>query len=920
MSVKPYLISGYETGKETDLEPWLLPEEAFPIIEDAYSWRKRVKRRPGNDFLGRLVQQASQIYPLAITNADITYTNTTALFNLPVRPFSVTISFDSITITDDGQGNLSGTGGSTGTIDYNTGIFTINFTAIGIGGPYNLTVTYSYYPNTSVMGLCSEETISVTTAELKAFNLTKANLWNPATLYFDDISFYDHSLAPVDWHGADFDFFDYENYQGAFFATNNLPGYHVEQISSTAKGATTTTFTFTANIMDVGDQVFIKNLIPGAGDTVASLANLNDHSFPITAANQTTITIAYPSGGLANNPTGGTAFMPQHSGFDVAQVITGITPGTTTTITFATNAIAIGNTVYIKWVDGTIGAVLNNKEFIVTNAVAGAGGSITINVDSTGLTWGTTAGLVVRPGGDGIRFYANDSSINGWVNFNPPLNNVTALKGGKILLSFKDRLLVFAPFEGSIGGVDAVQYNQRVRWSQNGTVYYSTPVPLNQTADGLSWRDDIPGRGGFVDAPTAESIVSVEFIRDQLVVFFERTTWGIVYTSDPSLPFRWVRINAEFGSQSPFSIIPFDRGVLAIGNRGIITADGNNVARVDLKIPDETFDFSRVSNNNLRIHGIRDYFNELVYWTYLDTSIDTDFPNKLLVYNYRENSYSNFNDSYTCFGYWIEASAQLWQTDKDLWQEANYNWNSSEISQDFPSIVAGTNTGYVMILGNGFSPDISNDTQISIASITQAPQAIVTTNGKHNLIDGQFVTFANVLGMTQINNRITEITVINATQFQCIDIDSSGFGTYTFAGDIIRINNFNIITKQFNPFTAQGLSVFMNKLDLYTDFVVGGQIAINIYVNGNLSTALNEPYPGQPPFWQFLFPLDEQVNAITPVDKIWNRLFAHIRGQFLQLQFTMTKAQMLLPTINRSPFVLHAMLLYMGPAGRLISR
>ena len=44
---KSFLISNYETALEKDKEPFLINEKAFPVLEDAYVFRGRVKRRFG---------------------------------------------------------------------------------------------------------------------------------------------------------------------------------------------------------------------------------------------------------------------------------------------------------------------------------------------------------------------------------------------------------------------------------------------------------------------------------------------------------------------------------------------------------------------------------------------------------------------------------------------------------------------------------------------------------------------------------------------------------------------------------------------------------------------------------------------------------------------------------------------------------
>ncbi len=941
MSVQPFLVASSEVGLEKDMEPWLLPDTAFPALEDAYVFRKRVKRRLGNEFLGRLSQQITQIYPLAVTGADTGWTSATGLHHFPVRPKSVTITVNAVVFLDRPIDNYTGNiiaavGGTVvGTINYLTGMIVINPGSFGPfgGGPYNVTVVYSYYPNLSVMGLPTKENFNINAEDLIAFNTTKSNIWNVATEFFDDISYYDHSAQEINWTGADYNFFDYENLQGAFLATNNIPGHHVQNITNVVPVGANARIDFVNNILDVGDRVFLTNIV---GTTPALGAALNNKSYTVIApVTATSITVAENIAALVYS-SGGTAFMPQHSGYNAAQTITGVTVGTSTTISFAANTITTGQIVYIKWIaaGSTVSTVLNDKTFVVLSSTAT---DIEIDADTTGLTWVAGGGLVVRPVGDGIRWYANDASVNGWVNFNSPLNSATALKGGRILLGYKDRLVVLSTFEGSITGTDVVNYTNRARWSQNGTIFNTGPVPVNQGIEGIAWDDSIPGRGGYIDAPTTEAIISADFIRDTLVVFFERTTWALRYTGNESLPFVWVRINIEFGSGSQFSSVPFDRGVLTVGNRGIITSDGNNVERIDLKIPYTAFDFSTGNNNNMRVHGIRDYYNELVYWTYIDRADaareggppdlqGVTYPNKMLVYNYRENSYSIFNDAYTCFGYFTETTAVLWNTAKVDWDDAAFNWNSAQGSANFPIIVAGTNAGYVMMLR---LDTCANDTQIPIAIIASVPmsgQTLVTTLAPHNLLEGQYVKFSDVLGMTAINGLNTKIILDNAlvalpqVQFLC-DIDSSAFGAYTFGtGQLIRINNFNILTKRFNPFATKGKGVFINKADFYTDYIKDGRISVNVFVNDNSTRSVNEHQPGGQQFWEVVFPLDQNVNAITPTDKTWTRFFCHVRGQFIQLQFTLNDSQMLDDKTNTEEFALHGMVLWMGMTGRLISR
>ena len=188
--------------------------------------------------------------------------------------------------------------------------------------------------------------------------------------------------------------------------------------------------------------------------------------------------------------------------------------------------------------------------------------------------------------GDGIRWL--DQNKSGWVNFLPPVNangTINFLMGSLIILPYKGRLICLNTMEGTSIGAPK-NFAQRARWCQNGTPFYVDVLPTQWAANGFSfsatsWCSDVTGKGGYIDAPTLEQIISAEFVYDALVVYFERSTWQLAYTGDELLPFIWVRINTELGSQSTFSIIPLDHTAIAIGNVGIHQCDSIDVKRID---------------------------------------------------------------------------------------------------------------------------------------------------------------------------------------------------------------------------------------------------------------------------------------------------------------------------------------------------
>ena len=53
-SLQPNLVAGSSIGLRQDIKPYLMPEQAFSKLENAYVWRERVVKKQGFDFVGRL--------------------------------------------------------------------------------------------------------------------------------------------------------------------------------------------------------------------------------------------------------------------------------------------------------------------------------------------------------------------------------------------------------------------------------------------------------------------------------------------------------------------------------------------------------------------------------------------------------------------------------------------------------------------------------------------------------------------------------------------------------------------------------------------------------------------------------------------------------------------------------------------------
>lgn len=517
----------------------------------------------------------------------------------------------------------------------------------------------------------------------------------------------------------------------------------------------------------------------------------------------------------------------------------------------------------------------------------------------------STPTATIPGNGDGIRWYDG----TGWINFLPAIDASNFLMGSLLIVSYRNRLIMLNTYEGTAFGA-FTNYPQRARWCQNGTPYYDANVPAGFTGGNQAdaWRSDLVGKGGFIDAPTSEQIISAEFYKDTLIVFFERSTWQLRYTGNETLPFIWERINVDFGAESTFSIIPFDAGIIAVGNYGIISCDATGVKRIDQIIPDEVFNFHNGNDGPKRVYGIRDYSRQLVYWTFPNSTSNPTFPNKVLVYNYLDQSYSFFNDSITCFGTYQPFNDTTWADLAVQWQNFPYAWSSGQLQSDFPLIVAGNQQGFVF--KNYNSGDISNAPSLTITAATQANPAVITSTN-HNMSTGTIIQITGVVGMTQLNGNIYRVSMPTTNTFQIQTLDSSGnwitvnstgFTAYISGGFITIRNNFNITTKRFNPFLQEGDQIRIQWVDLFLEEASTTVFTMNVYLDENPNTAL-------------------EVDIVSPnsdvLGKVWVRAFTSVIGQFCQLEFNFDDEQMVDPTVSNGNVVLHAMMLWMSDAGRL---
>lgn len=1002
------VISSISNGLQTYDKPFLLDNDAFPVLENALCFRKRLIKKPGTSKLGRLqrsitsesagtlttpwssfsgtlakpsenysslivhvdatITGATQANPcvLTVTNnfnvgQTVTITNVVGMTQLNGNSYlitaqtgaSITLNVDStgfggyssggtasvfgqvyrnitaisnanpVTITSNSHNLTNGltvsilgvlgmteingitavvsgvtantfqltgvdsttfstyaSGGTAQTL-YNpaTGTFTAQFNPAFLG---NVTVLadYSYYPSLPALGVEQFEADATATAQIDFptnvfFDQNYAYETNGTSFF--DVSFYKNTGAPVTWSGQNYQQFYSANYFRAMFVSNNNPGSFNFAIASISNATpAVVTVTLPAGVTDMrlqtGDYVFINEC------TGASSASVNMQSFKIIRLSATTFSIS--PGGLTINAASGVVFP-------------------------------------------------------LTRL-------ITLDTGSSAQT------------GDGIRWYDGFGAALGFVNFTPPLDGnsntaTTYLVGARILIPFGNRLLAIGTFEDTSANIRAgntpVYYGNRIRYCQlsPGTPFYSqgpsntdtlypanSPLPTTfsaalATIANSSWTQT-QGYGGFIDLDTTQRIISAGITQGSLILGLEAQQRSVRLTGIESDPFSTQVINPDYGTAGTYAVIPMDKGIFTAGEYGFLMTSSYSADRFDQKIIDQIFSVNGNDNGFERISGARDFRNEILYFTYLSDDADASniYPNRTVVYNYREGNFAVWKETYSTYGIYKISNTQTWPTYTTLWENWQDNWEDLGGDQYIePFVAGGTPQGYVMLK---WADDSQNapSMQITAISTLNANNTYTVTSPNHNLEQGMFIGFWPP-GATSPSFNGSINTILSSSTFTVtFDATASPGNISPGFWEMSLIDNINIQTKQFPLAWSNAQKTRIGAQKYFLDRTAQGEFTVNIFgsqtqipLNNN---NLANPLPSL---------ISNAVVRTRPDDslginagqsnqtQIWHRLASSCIGDTVQLQFTFSPTQLYSVPISTSPWVMHSIILDLYPSRTL---
>ena len=804
MAYDRFLIAPINTGLQTDLKPWLIAEDSFTTLTNAYVFRGRVRKRFGSIYMAQKPLSSRLGVVVAIIVGGAATATVPGVIN-PLQ-FGQAFSIGSEIFTVQALGNpvnMLDTGTTaTHTFDTTSGIFTF------IGSPAVDTTPVIYYPALPVMGLANYE--------FGPINNQPSFAWDTQFAYKFVTSQWLRSTIGVTptWHGNDLNFFWASNWSGV-----------------------------------TADQVvmFVTNF-------------------------QTTVGI---SPALTDDPIW--AYSEQFS-----------TPGWQP---------------YSYSPDAVINFE-NQQPYTVTQTRKTA-------VDGDTIASFVETARIVLPFKDRlILLNTIESTITNATPYDPT-SHATKIASG------------VTPAKYNSGTTTNAQYVNRCRYSINGSPFANnawlqpkfTYKPTTTSADVF-----VSSGAGYIDAPTEEAIVSAEFIKDRLIVYFERSTWELAYTGNQILPFVWQKINTELGAEGTFSVVPFDKVVLGIGNVGVHACSGANVERIDNKIPDEIFAIKNKNEGVKRVAGVRDYYTELVYWTFPSNEENQSekFPNQILVYNYKTGSWALNNDCITTWGYFEQQTDQTWQVIQDTWDNADYTWNSGVVQAQFRQIIAGNQEGWVYII----APDVSRNAGVmQITQITFAagpPILIRLTIIDHTLNSGDYIYIENAPSVPNLTGKIFQVTFITTNIVQLV-VDNTGVtspgGTYAGGGTAARVSNIQIQSKQLNPYVSKGRNVYLAKVDFCVERTSFGEITVFYSASSSEIDMVEAATDSDCILGNSI--LETEPYATVPFEKtqvrLWHVVYFQTEGEFIQFLLQFSDDQIRTPVIALSDFQLEGMIWHTMP-------
>lgn len=470
---------------------------------------------------------------------------------------------------------------------------------------------------------------------------------------------------------------------------------------------------------------------------------------------------------------------------------------------------------------------------------------------------------------DAMRYY-DATNWNAWGSLaTTPLGGGAYIVTCRVILQAPDTLLLMNTLE--YDGATNRRFVNRIR--------YSAPTTRLAPTNAGAWL--VANKAGFIDLPTKEAITSAYNIKDVIIIECERSVYRLSITGNELSPFIVEQINAELGVESVNSMVGFDDRVIGFGSTGIHACNGQNAARVDEAIPSQIFDVSNTDSGAQRVQGVRDYFNEMAYWTFNSTDEQTTYnliwPNRVLIQDYNLGSWAQVDDSISALGYFYKQVAA----------------GGQQIG--FQSVICGNQEGWTFRLRDDTT---RNSSSLQITDISRVTVTFTFTVIDHNLTNQSYVYIDNVIGtaawQTALNGNIFQVTTTSTSQFTITLSADPGAGTYDGGGTLERVSEPEILTKEYNFYSNKSYNMALIKTKLYVEKTTNGEFTLDFYSSSSTSSMLTDAQSTGAI-------LGNNIVTTAPYDlvpledtqvRFWRVVGFNVTGEVVQIKLYLSDAQL----------------------------
>ncbi|MCY3975153.1 MAG: hypothetical protein OXF02_06405 [Simkaniaceae bacterium] len=529
----------------------------------------------------------------------------------------------------------------------------------------------------------------------------------------------------------------------------------------------------------------------------------------------------------------------------------------------------------------------------------------------------------------GIAYLNRDDSPL-WKVITPVLAQATQgasevrLLGALLLFSFRNTFFA----AGTIEGDPMLPDNDRIH---PGKLVWSSPFtsPIDDPSRDEYHRYNWATGFNQITLSTSEKIVSLAPLRDRLIVFMERSTYEIVETGIAERPFKSQKISSTRGSMASFGTIPLDEEVVTIGNRGIQTCDGTRVDRVDSSIPDEIFRLNLSSTS--RIHAIRNFYRELVYFTLpLESSttrfMNAPFPRDILVWNRENGSFAYTTEAATSLGRFLrEEDRTKWSELGDkvgTWSKWTGTWRGTSVSPQKERVCFGTRQGVVLTIEED-SP--LYQTTLLVANVSGYDLTVPS----HQFVPGNRIRLRDP-SYEEIDDRVYRVFAISGDTVSILPESAPFYDTsrpYKGTATVGLVSEISIKSADWNPFLQEGYSLRIPYLDFSVKQTPFGEFSVRYFINGSPfavndsevagvygdSVVSTSPQPGD----------DKTATPFTgsPQEQegryLRRRFFMNGRGQTIRVRLFLNDKQLEDPGIIDSDLAIGGITVYFQTGGRI---